>query len=118
MRFIQLLLCLSFLSITNNVLSQKTDSTDINFPEKYLDKVSAKVSGIENKLSTKTIKALERFKKQQAKLQRLLSKTDSVENTTVTSAPDKIKQLQDDFKNVTGKISSKLSGQYNAYIDT
>ncbi len=87
------------------------------FPERSVSAISDKLTTIDKKLSKQTLKALRKFERQEAKLQRKLAAKDSTLNTIKENAK-KIEQLQTEFTNMPDKAINKLEGEYNAYLDT
>ena len=57
-------------------------------PEKYFDAVSKKASTLEENLDKKSQKVLDRMQKQEAKLQKKLSKIDSLATHIITNVID------------------------------
>jgi hypothetical protein len=88
-------------------------------PEKYIDQVTGKINSVDKKLSKQTLKALRKFEKLEAKLQRKIAVKDSTHSEqTLDYDPQKIKQLTAEFNNMPDKAINKLNGEYNAYLDT
>jgi hypothetical protein len=121
MQLIRLLLLVVITSVSQFCAAQ-TDSvlqTLNQLPEKYIDQVAAKISIVDKKLSKQTLKALKKFEKQEARLQRKFPAKDSssTQNTFEYSA-QKIQQLTTAFSNMPDKAIDKFSGEYNAYLDT
>jgi hypothetical protein len=88
-------------------------------PDNYFDKVQQKFSNVTGKLNKQTIKAIRKFKKQEAKLQKLLAKKDSATTAAIfNGTADYLLNLQQQFVSVGDKAINKLQGEYNAYLDT
>jgi myosin heavy subunit len=98
---------LSVLCVTSSV---NTDSTVTKLPEKYLSQVTHKSHQIEEQVSKRTDQALDRFAKQEKKMQAKLWKVDSVAAKNIfTRSIDKLNGLKN-------KVPSGVSG--NADLDT
>ena len=87
------------------------------FPERSVSAINDKIAAIDKKLSKQTIKALRKFERQEAKLQRKLAAKDSTLNT-IKEKTQKLEQLQNEFTSMPDKAITKLQGEYNAYLDT
>jgi hypothetical protein len=103
------------------VSAQVTDS--IGLPqavtEKYADKVAAKLIQTERSLDRQTLKAIRKFRRQEAKLQKLLAKRDSITTAAIfNGSTDYLKNLEQQFTNTGDKAFNKLQGEYHAYLDT
>lgn len=109
------LLILFLLIIVNDKLSAQ-DSVQAKqslLPSKYLADISAKASGITEKLNKKSAKAIEQMQKLEDKMKSKLAKKDSLLASSVFSnAKEKYKQLQDKIKN-PGKLT-----QYIPHLDS
>jgi len=96
---ITILLCFLTTVSFQSTYGQVSDSL-IKIPAKYLDKVSAKSSAIEEQLDKKSQKALEKLQKQEAKMKQKLSKIDSLAAKEIFAKSDeKYKDLQEKLKN-------------------
>ncbi|SIN83659.1 hypothetical protein SAMN04488055_1684 [Chitinophaga niabensis] len=86
-------------------------------PQKYLSQVSSKSRQLEKQVDKRTAKALDRMIKQEKKLQRKLSKIDSLAAKNIfTRSIDSLGGLKARLK---GKVPGKaLNGQYFGYLDT
>lgn len=84
-----------------------------HIPIKYLEVVYKKADGVTQKLDKKSEKALEKFRKQEAKLIKKLSKIDSLaaNNILITSA-ERLKHLENKLR------SSSIFTQYIPSLDT
>ena len=97
--YITLLLCIS-LTVCRQVSYAQVSDSLIKIPEKYLEKVSAKSSAIEEQLDKKSQKALEKLQKQEAKMKQKLAKMDSSAAKEIfASSNEKYKELQEKLKN-------------------
>jgi predicted PurR-regulated permease PerM len=90
-----------------------------NIPNNFLAKIQKKYTGIEESLTKKTTKYLQRLQRQEKKLQRKAG--DSNSNTGIT-VPDNIDSTYSAF---IGRVSGKGKelgmvnlGQYNSFMDT
>ena len=93
--------------------------TGKNLPDKYISKVSDKVDAVDQKLSKQTLKLLKQFRKEEAKLLKIIGEKDSTQSKDVLIySAQKIEQLQNEFINMPDKAATKFKGEYNAYIDT
>src|SRR5436190_479774 len=94
---ITILLCFLTTVSFQSTYGQVSDSL-IKIPAKYLDKVSAKSSAIEEQLDKKSQKALEKLQKQEAKMKQKFSKIDSLAAKEIFAKSDeKYKDLQEKF---------------------
>lgn len=117
----RLFILIIFLTVCCNSMAQSdtTVQSSGHIPEKYIDQVRGKISSVDKKLSRQTLKALNKFKKLEAKLKRKLADKDSVNSKTAFEySTQKIQQLTTEFNNMPDKAISKLTGEYNAYLDT
>lgn len=80
-------------------------------PEKYLSQVAQKSRQFEKHLDKRTSKALDRMIKQEKKLQRKLSKVDSLAAKNIfTRSIDSLGNLKAKLKSRTGKLTFSLPG--------
>lgn len=87
--------------------------------DKYLDEVSQKINSVDKKLSRQTLKALRKFEKSEARLQRKLGDVDSANSkNSFDYSKQRIQQLTAEFNAMPDKAIDKINGEYNAYIDT
>lgn len=86
-------------------------------PQKYLSQVSSKSRQLEKQVDKRTAKALDRMIRQEKKLQRKLSKIDSLAAKNIfTRSIDSLGGLKARLK---GKVpGNALNGQYFGYLDT
>lgn len=85
-------------------------------PQKYLSQVNNKSRQLEKQVDKRTAKALDRMIKQEKKLQRKLSKIDSLAAKNIfTKSIDSLGGLKAHLKSKTGKA---LNSQYFGYLDT
>jgi DNA repair exonuclease SbcCD ATPase subunit len=119
MRYTRYYILLIILSISFACKAQEDSLRQAleQFPERSVAAINDKLAGIDKKLSKQTTKALRKFERQEAKLQRKLAAKDSTLNTIKESA-QKLEQLQNEFTNIPDKAINKLQGEYNAYLDT
>ncbi len=90
-----------------------------DFPEKYISVVSDKISDVDNKLSKQTLRALNKFEKEEAKFKSKLLKKDSATIKEIfANSTENLEKLKNDFINMPDKAVSNLEGEYNAYLDT
>lgn len=88
-------------------------------PQKYLSQVGNKSRQLEKQVDKRTAKALDRMIKQEKKLQRKLSKIDSLAAKNIfTRSIDSLGGLKARLKSKTGKAEKALNGQYFGYLDT
>ena len=81
--------------------------------DNYLETVAGKAGKVEEKLDRQSQKALERFKKQEARLYKKLSKINS------SKASALINKATDQYKSLEQRLEKKLlSKSYNASLDT
>ncbi len=91
-----------------------------HLPSRYFNEVSAKANGLNHRLTHRTEKALHRLQIQEEKINRKLSKIDSVtaHNLFVTSI-DSLSHLQELIKRKISTIANRIpGGQYIPYLDT
>lgn len=85
--------------------------------QKYLSQVSNKSRQLEKQVDKRTAKALDRMIKQEKKLQRKLSKIDSLAAKNIfTKSIDSLGGLKARLK--SSKAGKALNGQYFGYLDT
>lgn len=107
------LLFISLQIKAQSVPLQPEDSTLVQLPAKYLDKVSSKASQLEQKLDKKADKALEGLMKQESKMKRKLAKIDSLK------AKEIFGDAEQKYKELEQRLTSKLPGkQYISSLDT
>lgn len=88
-------------------------------PQKYLSQVNNKSRQLEKQVDKRTAKALDRMIKQEKKLQRKLSKIDSLAAKNIfTKSIDSLGGLKARLKSKTGKYEKLANGQYFGYLDT
>ncbi|MBS1598425.1 MAG: hypothetical protein JST75_09365 [Bacteroidetes bacterium] len=99
--------------------SVKVDSiVSTKLAQKYISTVSKKADGITNDLDKKTEKYISDLQKQEAKIQRKLSKVDSLASKNIFSkSPNVYDQLRTDLQNKSDRLL-KGSGQYISWLDT
>lgn len=84
--------------------------TIIPSPQKYTDAVSAKAKSIEEKLDKQSQKALDQFKKQEAKIIKKLSRLDSsAAKQLLETSRARFQQLEEKLKN-PGKLNQYIPG--------
>ncbi|MBI2730886.1 MAG: hypothetical protein HYX40_09075 [Sphingobacteriales bacterium] len=97
MKRLSYVLIISLLSLTAR--SQQSDSADasiVKLPEKYFQTVEKKSSQLEQKITSKSKKALQQFSRQEQKLYKKLFKIDSLAAKEIFgTAKDKINFLSD-----------------------
>ena len=84
----------------------------------YTSQIANKIDLIDKKLSRQTIKALQEFERQEAKLKKKLVQKDSTAKELFAFTNKKMHQLQADFMNMPDKMITKINEEYNAYLDT
>jgi hypothetical protein len=95
---ITILVCLFTLVILPAAYGQISDSS-VKLPPKYLEKVTARSSAIEEQLDKKSQKALDKLQKQEARMKQKLAKLDSSAAKEVfANADEKYKELQEKLK--------------------
>jgi hypothetical protein len=89
------------------------DSTVIQLPSKYLDKVSSKSNQLEQKIDDKTDKVLLQMMKQEEKMKRKLMKIDSLK------AKEIFGNVEQKYQELKQRLATRLSGkQYIPSLDT
>ena len=107
-----------FLSLTCYSQSPDIIINDLQqIPDNYFLKVDNKLSSIDKQLTKKSAKYLRKFKRHESRLQQRLHKIDSAPPVLFVSSAEKYNQLINDLKSKTEK-SGKITGQYNAYLDS
>jgi len=80
---------------------------------KYLDKVSSKANQLEQKLDKQTVKALQQWQKQEARIKRKLARTDSLKAAAIFG------NAEQQYKQLEQKLQSKTSlQQYIPSLDS
>ncbi|SEW38532.1 hypothetical protein SAMN05428988_4852 [Chitinophaga sp. YR573] len=98
------------------VFAIDADSTVTKLPEKYLSQVQHKSHHVEEQVNKRTEKALDRFAKQEKKMQAKLWKVDSVAAKNIfTRSIDKLNGLKSGLKN---KVPGNVPLGGNADLDT
>jgi hypothetical protein len=112
-------LLLLFTSLCGKAQTDTLLQAPRQLPSNYLDQVSNKISSADKKISRQTVKALRKFEKLEARLRKKIPAKDAA---TAKDAFDysaqKIQELTTEFNNMPYKAITKLTGEYNAYIDT
>ena len=125
-------ICLIACIITNSCFSQQTDSVlhhgnkpDSSLselkklPSKYYSKVDKKISGIDDKLTKKSLKYLAKFQRQEKKLQERLQRLNPDSVTDVLAGADeKYKELFQKIKSKTASASKITGGEYIPNLDS
>jgi hypothetical protein len=116
------LLSVLLLTLTSYYCEAQTDSvlqSVQEIPSKYVDQVADKITTVDKKLSKQTLKALKRFEKLEARLKRRVVNKDSsdIQNGFDLSS-QKLQRLTTEFSSMPDKAVDKLTGEYNAYLDT
>ncbi len=113
------LLLLLFSSLCGKAQTDTALLVPGQLPANYLNQVSNKISSVDKKLSRQTLKALKKFEKLEARLRKKLPPKDSLSTKGAFDySAQKIQELTAEFNNMPDKAITKLSGEYNAYIDT
>src|SRR5690242_11336358 len=89
-----------------------------NIPSKYYSKVQKKYSAIDNNLSKKSIKYLEKLQKQEDRINRKLSSVDSLSARVNEAVAKKYESFIQEFKQKKDKLGKVNLNEYNSYIDT
>lgn len=102
----------------------KSDASDVDtvisekLARKYISSVSAKADNISNDLDRKTDQYLSKLQKQEAKMERKLSKIDSVASKKLFSnSASTYDQLKKDLEQKSNRLL-RGSGQYISWLDT
>jgi len=102
--------------------SQKADSslkTLQQLPDKYYSKVDNKLSSIDNQLTKKTTKYIQKLERQERKIQGCLNKINpETAKKLFAASKEKYTRFSQQIKSKTAKAGNIVSGQYNAYLDT
>jgi hypothetical protein len=119
-----LLLLIAYLSIHLSVRSQSALPTqNDSLPShtvslKYIDKVSSKADQLEQKLDSRSAKALQRLKKQEEKIKRKLAKKDSTKAAAIFG-PDSYRDADERYQQLEQRLQKAGSTNvYNAALDT
>ncbi len=116
---IALLFIVNFLQAQTALRDTATNEQAPPLPVSYYDKVEQKFSNVTGKLNKQTHKAIRKFRRQEAKLQKLLAKKDSATTAAIfNGTADYLQNLQQQFASVGDKAINKLQAEYNAYLDT
>jgi hypothetical protein len=110
-------LCLFF----NIGYGQSVDSTTkvLNYPSRLFGKLQAKISGVNNQLSSQTQKYLQKMASQEARMQQKLMATDSVgAKQLFGGSANQYAALIQKMKLDTGRPRQSPSGQYQPYVDS
>ncbi len=113
---------LTNLLLTGSVFVSAQDSSVLSslqtLPEKYYDKISTKISGLEENLDRKTGQYLQKLARQEEKMYRKLWKKDSVKAKELFGDIElRYAQLKQDAKEKAGKLAS-FAKVYNGKLDS
>ena len=119
------MICVRLLIVFSSIIcwvncAAQTDAaakSELQFSEKFLTKIAAKISRVDSKLSKQTFKALQKFERLEEELRRKIVAKDSVKRTLLCSN-DKLEQLRNEFIDTSRKAVAGFNGDYNAYTDT
>jgi hypothetical protein len=84
-------------------------------PAKYYSQVQQKSKKLEKQVDKRTKKALDRFAREEKRMQSKLAKMDSLAASNIfTHSIDSLGKLKSRLKQKTGKYEQALSGNYSA----
>lgn len=109
------------LALAFNCAGQSIDSIGgaiQNIPSTYYSKVQRKYSAIDNNLSKKSIKYLEKLQKQEDRINSKLSSVDSLAAKANEAVTKKYESFIQEFKQKKDKLGKVNLNEYNSYIDT
>jgi len=117
-----LIICMCMFICQMALAQESKSSIDsiINFPTSYLSKVQHKCADLEDNLTVKTEKYLQKLAKKEARLKKKLFRIDSVaaNNCFAANPEQQYNALIQKMKSASGNNAGKLSGVYMPYIDS
>ena len=113
------MICLLCCAVLPAQTQTQRDSSIVTIPRGYAVSVTQKIDAVDARLSKQTHRAIRKFERQEAKLQRLLAKKDSATAAAIFSGSSTyLNRLQQQFTAASDTFFNQLQGQYNAYLDT
>jgi hypothetical protein len=116
---ITLLFVASMVNAQNISKDTATMGVQQYLPKGYCEKLTQKLDGAATQLNKQTLKAIRQFKRQEAKLQKLLAKKDSAGTAALFNGSTAyLQNMEQQFTETSDKAMDKLQGAYNAYLDS
>ncbi|MDE3185704.1 MAG: hypothetical protein KGM16_20010 [Bacteroidota bacterium] len=109
-----------FICATATCTAQSADSLRDaeNIPAKFYSKVQKKYASIDNNLSKKSVKYLEKLQKQENRINKKLFSVDSLSGKANEGVTKKYESFIQGFKEKKSKLDKVNLNEYNSYIDT